>query len=134
MAGPKLWNLFFSRTRVIARDASSGRYVIDLVGMPGAVAALAKELLEEEATGDRDESKRGLQKYGSVPPELAKALGAASDVPVDIDPFFSFPNLCVRISIRLREEGKSTWQMRNRKALKITPAGADIVTGMLVLF
>jgi hypothetical protein len=30
-------------------------------------------------------------KYGSVPPELSKALEAASDVPVDIDPISAFP-------------------------------------------
>ena len=30
-------------------------------------------------------------KYGSMPPELTKALEAASDVPVDIDPIFAFP-------------------------------------------
>jgi hypothetical protein len=82
---------FFSERGVITRDAASGRYVIDLGGMPAAVAALAKELLEQEATGNRARVEAWFAKYGSVPPELAKALEAASGVPVDIDPISSFP-------------------------------------------
>jgi hypothetical protein len=82
---------YFSERGVIARDAASGQYAIDLDHMPEAVAALAKELLEQEATGDRARVEAWFAKYGSVPPELTKALEAASDVPVDIDPIFSFP-------------------------------------------
>jgi hypothetical protein len=82
---------YFSERGVIARDAASGRYTIDLDHMPDAVASLAKELLEQEATGDRARVEAWFAKYGSVPPELAKALEAASDVPVDIDPIFAFP-------------------------------------------
>jgi hypothetical protein len=82
---------FFSERGVIARDAGSGRYAIDLERMPEAVAALAKELLEQEATGDRARVEAWFAKYGSMPPELTKALEAASDVPVDIDPISAFP-------------------------------------------
>ena len=82
---------FYSERGVIARDASSGRYVIDLERMPEAVATLAKELLEQEATGDRARVEAWFAKYGSMPPELTKALEAASDVPVDIDPLSAFP-------------------------------------------
>jgi hypothetical protein len=82
---------YFSERGVIARDAASGRYTIDLDHMPEAVAALAKELLEQEATGDRARVEAWFAKYGSVPPELAKALEAASDVPVDIDPISALP-------------------------------------------
>src|SRR5882672_4961223 len=82
---------FYSERGVIARDAGSGRYAIDLDRMPDAVAALAKELLEQEATGDRARVEAWFAKYGSIPPDLAKALEAASDVPVDIDPISSFP-------------------------------------------
>jgi hypothetical protein len=82
---------FFSERGVIARDAASGRYAIDLEHMPDAVAALAKELLQQEATGDRARVEAWFAKYGSMPPELTKALEAASDVPVDIDPISAFP-------------------------------------------
>jgi hypothetical protein len=82
---------FFIERGVIARDPASGRYAIDFDRMPEAVAALAKELLEQEATGDRARVEAWFAKFGSVPPELSKALEAASDVPVDIDPIFAFP-------------------------------------------
>jgi hypothetical protein len=81
---------FYLERGVIARDAA-GRYAIDFDHMPEAVAALAKELLEQEATGDRARVEAWFAKYGSMPPELTKALEAASDVPVDIDPIFAFP-------------------------------------------
>ncbi len=82
---------FYSERNAIARDASTGRYVIDFARMPDAVAALAKELLEQEATGDRARAETWFAKYGTIPPELGKALQAAADVPVDIDPISSFP-------------------------------------------
>ena len=82
---------FYSERGAIARDSSTGRYVIDFARMPDAVAALSKELLEQEATGDRARVEAWFAKYGSIPPELAKALQAASDVPVDVDPISSFP-------------------------------------------
>jgi hypothetical protein len=71
---------------VITFDATSGRYALDLVKLPVAVTALSKELLEQEATGDHDRTEAWFAKYGSMTPQLAKALAGASDVPVDIDP------------------------------------------------
>jgi len=84
------FNFFFERG-AISRDAASERYAIDFDRMPDAVAALARELLEQEATGDRKRVEAWFTKYGTVPPELTKALAAASDVPVDIDPISAFP-------------------------------------------
>jgi hypothetical protein len=82
---------FYSERGAIARDPASGRYVIDFSRMPQTIAALAKELLEQEATGDRARVEAWFAKYGTVPPELSKALEAASNIPVDIDPISSFP-------------------------------------------
>ena len=59
--------------------------------MPAAIAALAKELLQMEATGDRARTEAWFQKYNSMPAELKSALAAAADIPVDIRPIFSFP-------------------------------------------
>ena len=84
---------FYSERGAIARDATSGRYAIDFSRMPDAVGALAKELLEQEATGDRARVEAWFAKYGTVPPDLAKALGAASGIPVDIDPVTSIPEV-----------------------------------------
>jgi hypothetical protein len=82
---------FYLERGAVARDAVSGRYAIDFSRMPDAIAALSKELLEQEATGDRARVEAWFAKYDKLPPELAKSLEAASDVPVDIDPISSFP-------------------------------------------
>ena len=83
---------FLSEQGVVAREPS-GRYRIDYGRMPSAFARLAKELLEIEATGDRARAERWFARYDKMPAELAAALNAASDVPVDVDPVFSFPEL-----------------------------------------
>ena len=74
----------------IHRDRSSGLYGISFDRMPGAIAALAKELLQQEATGDRARTEKWFKKYAVMPPELSAALAKASDIPVDVDPEFDF--------------------------------------------
>jgi hypothetical protein len=73
----------------IAREAS-GKYAIDFTKMPQAIASLAKELLEIEATGDRNRAEQWFKKYDSMPAELKSALSNVKDVPVDIDPVSAF--------------------------------------------
>jgi len=73
----------------IVRTAD-GRYDVDNAKMPGAIAALAKELLEIEATGDRARGEAWFARYGKMPAELTQALARASDLPVDIDPLVPF--------------------------------------------
>jgi hypothetical protein len=80
---------YLSQRGAIQRDVA-GRYALDFVKMPEAIAALAKELLEIEATGDRARAESWFAKYGAMPTELRTALKSASDVPVDIDPVSSF--------------------------------------------
>ncbi len=80
---------YLSERAAIRRDPS-GRYAIDYEKMPSAIADLAKELLEIEATGDRSRAENWFKKYGTMPEELRASLLAASDIPVDIDPVFSF--------------------------------------------
>jgi hypothetical protein len=80
---------YLSERGAIRRNAN-GRYAIDYDKMPGAMADLAKELLEIEATGDRARGENWFAKYGTMPEELKTSLEAASDVPVDINPVFSF--------------------------------------------
>jgi hypothetical protein len=81
---------YLSEQGAITRDAQSKRYVIDYAKMPGAIAALAKELLEIEATGDRNRAEQWFKKYDSMPSELKSALANIKDVPVDIDPVSAF--------------------------------------------
>jgi hypothetical protein len=77
----------------ITRDAKTGRYAIDYAKMPGAIASLAKELLEIEATGDRARAEQWFQKYDAMPAELKSSLANVKDVPVDIDPVSAFGEL-----------------------------------------
>jgi len=80
---------YLSERGAIQREPS-GRYSIDYARMPQALAGLAKELLEIEATGDRERAESWFKKYGVMPPELQSSLKSAANVPVDIDPIFSF--------------------------------------------
>jgi hypothetical protein len=84
---------YLSSRGAVQRD-SSGRYMIDYNKMPAAVADLAKELLEVEATGDRQRAENWFQKYGTMPEELRVDLKKkTSDIPVDVDPVFSFKRI-----------------------------------------
>jgi hypothetical protein len=67
-----------------------GRYAVSFDKMPDAIAALAKELLEIEATGDRARAEAWFAKYDQMPAELRTALDAAKNVPVDVDPLVPF--------------------------------------------
>ena len=80
---------YLSERGAIKRD-SSGRYSIDYTLIPGTIADLAKELLETEATGDRERAEKWFAKYDKMPDDLKASLDRATDVPVDIDPIFSF--------------------------------------------
>jgi len=68
----------------------SGRYAVDYGRMPATLSDLAKELLVMEATGDRDRVESWFKKYDVMPVELKATLKSAANVPVDIDPVFSF--------------------------------------------
>jgi hypothetical protein len=67
-----------------------GRYYVDYAKMPNAIAALAKELLEIEATGDRARAEALLTKYDTMPTHLTTALKKVNQVPVDVDPKYGF--------------------------------------------
>ena len=80
---------FLSEQGAITRAA--GRYHVVYEKMPAAIERLAKELLDQEATGDRARTEAWFTKYDKMPAELTAALSGARDVPIDIDPVFSFP-------------------------------------------
>src|SRR5574340_281491 len=69
---------------------TGGRYAVEMARIEPALAALAKRLLEIEATGDRAGAEAWFAKYGNMEPELQRALESARDVPVDLDPVFSY--------------------------------------------
>lgn len=74
----------------VARDPI-GRYTVVLEKMPAAMASLTKELLEQEATGDRGRAAAWFGKYGVLPDHLKTAFERVADIPVDIQPIYSFP-------------------------------------------
>ncbi|MGB9205298.1 MAG: Zn-dependent hydrolase [Terriglobales bacterium] len=80
---------YLSERGAIRRNVN-GRYSIDYEKIPGAIADLAKELLEIEATGDRARAENWFKKYDTMPEELKVSLKAVANVPVDMDPVFSF--------------------------------------------
>ena len=80
---------FLTERGAITRDAS-GAYAIDYTKIGDAIGAVAKELLEIEATGDRARCEAWFSKYDKMPAELHAALERAGDVPVDIDPLVAF--------------------------------------------
>jgi hypothetical protein len=82
---------YVSEHGAIHRDDASGRYVIDYDKMPDAIASLAKEFLEIEATGDRNRAESFMSKYDKMPADLKAALDKVTGVPVDVDPVYSFP-------------------------------------------
>ncbi|HLH06023.1 MAG TPA: hypothetical protein VKW78_02165 [Terriglobales bacterium] len=80
---------FFVEQGAIRREVS-GKYFIDFTKMPDAVTALAKELLDIEATGDRARGEAWFKRYGDMPAQLSGDLAKTRDIPVDLDPTFSF--------------------------------------------
>lgn len=83
------FNYLFEQ-KAITRGAS-GRYAFEEARLPQALSKLSQELLETEATGDRARAQALFSKYGRMPAELSAALKSAEDLPVDVDPVFSFP-------------------------------------------
>jgi hypothetical protein len=72
-------------------EAAPGRYIVEFEKMPAAIESLTKELLEIEASGDRERAEKWFAKYDKMPDELRRALEATRGVPVDVFPVFSFP-------------------------------------------
>jgi len=69
---------------------SSGLYEMDFGKMPKAVAMLAKELLEQEATGGKARAEKWFAKYAVMATPAAADLAKATDIPVDVDPSFDY--------------------------------------------
>jgi hypothetical protein len=81
---------YLTEQGAVRRDLSTGFYEVDFARAPAAFDSLAKELLEQEATGDRARTQKWFAKYAVMSPELSAALAKGSDIPVDVDPDFDF--------------------------------------------
>jgi hypothetical protein len=73
-----------------ALSHAGGKYTIDYARIPTVLASLAKELLDIEAKGDRARAETWFAKYDKMPLQLQNALSRTNDIPVDIEPIFSF--------------------------------------------
>ena len=74
-----------------AIERKDGRYQVRFEKMPAAIAELAKELLQIEATGDGARAERWFARYDKMPADLHAALDAVKNVPVDLQPQYSWP-------------------------------------------
>ena len=81
---------YLSQQGAITRD-NAGIYKVDYNKMPDAIASLAKELLEIEATGDRERATKWFGQYDTMPEDLKTTLAKMTEIPVDIDPVLAFP-------------------------------------------
>jgi hypothetical protein len=82
---------YLNEQKAVTRDPA-GRYRIDYSKIPEVIANLAKELLVQEATGDRARASAWFEKYDKMPDDLKSTLSGIRDVPVDIDPIQPFPD------------------------------------------
>jgi hypothetical protein len=74
-------------------DQPSGRYNADFAKMPGAIKAMAAELLNLQAAGDYKGAAAFLEKYGKVAPETQQVLDRLKNLPVDIEPIYKVPKV-----------------------------------------
>jgi hypothetical protein len=80
---------FLTERNAISKDPT-GRYVVDYSRMPATMEALAKELLQIEATGDRKRAEAWFAQYEKMPADLKAAFSKTGEVPIDIVPEFAF--------------------------------------------
>jgi len=80
---------FLMQEGALVLDPKKGEFSVHPKKFEPAIAALAKELLEIEGTGDYDRAGRLLDRFGTLSPEVTKALGAIQAVPVDV--VFTYP-------------------------------------------
>ena len=69
--------------------ASEGTFSIDVAKVKGAVAALTRELMTLQASGDAAKARALLAERGVVRPEVQRVLEKLAGVPVDIEPRFT---------------------------------------------
>ena len=105
----------------ITRDPGSGRYAIGIERMPAAIASLAKELLEMEATGDRARVEAWFAKYDRMPDDLAKIAGGQQRYSCRYRPGILVPRTCSLNRHRQNERSIQKWQIKRPRTLKITP-------------
>jgi Peptidase family M49 len=88
-AGTAVQLNFLMRQGGIVADARKGEFSVHPKKFEPAIAALAKELLEIEGTGDYDRAGRLLEQYGKLDAATRDALKRTAAIPVDVT--FTYP-------------------------------------------
>jgi hypothetical protein len=78
----------FLRVGAATCDAATGRFSVDIAAMPGAIAALVRDICLLQHAGDRAGVEAMLADLGAVSPPLASALARLDDIPIDIRPVY----------------------------------------------
>jgi hypothetical protein len=90
------FNYLFGQSAIVSHAGTLSRgtarvvFAFDFDRLPAAVAALNRELLEIEASGDRSRAEQWFARYATPSPALRAALESSLDLPVDIAPKFSW--------------------------------------------
>jgi len=77
---------FLKEQDVISYDSEAKKFKIKEQNIRIGITALAKELLEIEATGDYERAKSFISKYRQPPDELKMIIKDLEDIPIDIMP------------------------------------------------
>jgi hypothetical protein len=80
----------FPHAGTLSRGTAPVVFSLDYNKLPAAIESLDKELLEIEATGDRDRAEQWFARYGTMPLSLKSSLESTRSIPVDIFPKFSW--------------------------------------------
>lgn len=80
---------FMREQGAITLDPKTDRFRVNLDLMPGAVEAMANQILMIQAMGDYEGAAAFIAKYGETSPDVERLLGKLDGVPVDIEPIYS---------------------------------------------
>jgi len=80
---------FLMQEQALVLDPKKGGFSLHPKKFEPALAALAKELLEIEGSGDYDRAGRLLDRFGTLPPAVVAAIKGIETVPVDV--VFTYP-------------------------------------------
>ena len=78
---------------------TNGRFTVDLPRAQAAVAELTNTLLTLRAQGNYRGAKSLIDRYAKLTPEVSKALGCLSKIPMDIAPTFTTANQLLALPV-----------------------------------
>jgi len=90
------FNYLFGQSAIVVHAGTLSRgtarvvFALDFDRLPAAIAALNRELLEIEASGDRSRAEQWFARYATPAPALRTALESSRGLPVDVAPRFSW--------------------------------------------